>query len=46
MKKKLITINDLQKAGILFSTTKGNVSKAVKFGTNSKYSHARLFMGG
>ena len=43
MKKKLIKIDQLKQADIILSTTTEPISKAVKIGTNSKYSHARLY---
>ena len=43
MKKKLIKIDQLKQEDIILSTTTEPISKAVKIGTNSKYSHARLY---
>lgn len=42
---KVITPASLVKGDIILSTTDAFVSKAVKFATNSKYSHARLYIG-
>lgn len=46
MQTKLITISQLQKGDIILSTTSDFVSKVVKIGTHSKFSHARLYIGG
>ena len=42
---KLITISQLKKGDVILSTTSDFVSKVVKVGTNSKFSHARLYIG-
>ena len=44
MKKKLITKKSLLKADIILSTTSDATSLAVKMGTFSAYSHARLVL--
>jgi cell wall-associated NlpC family hydrolase len=46
MQTKMITIGQLQKGDIILSTTSDSVSKVVKFATDSKFSHARLYIGG
>ena len=43
---KIIRLVQLQKGDIILSTTDDPVSKVVKFATFSKYSHARLYIGG
>ncbi|MGR5150116.1 YiiX/YebB-like N1pC/P60 family cysteine hydrolase [Photobacterium alginatilyticum] len=43
---KVVTISKLQKGDIILSTTRDKVSKIVKYATSSKYSHARLYVGG
>lgn len=45
MSQKIISIGQLQKGDIILSTTSDSVSKVVKFATNSKYSHARIYIG-
>jgi cell wall-associated NlpC family hydrolase len=45
MGMKIISIGQLQKGDIILSTTNDPVSKVVKFVTDSKYSHARIYIG-
>lgn len=45
MSQKIISIGQLQKGDVVLSTTSDPVSKIVKFATDSKYSHARIFIG-
>jgi len=42
---KIISIGQLEKGDIILSTTDGMLSRLVKFATNSKYSHARIYTG-
>jgi len=46
MSVKMITLGQLKKGDIILSTTADTVSKIVKFSINSKFSHARLYIGG
>jgi len=45
MEVSIISVGQLQKGDIILSTTSDSVSKVVKFATNSKYSHARIYIG-
>ena len=42
---RCIADTDLQPADIIVSTTKANVSRGIRIGTNSKVSHAALYAG-
>lgn len=46
MSQKIISTGQLEKGDIILSTTADAVSKIVKYATNSKYSHARVYIGG
>jgi cell wall-associated NlpC family hydrolase len=46
MPVKMITLGKLKKGDVILSTTADTVSKIVKISTNSKFSHARLYIGG
>ena len=45
LKTKIITITQLQVGDVILSTTSDPVSWAVRTGTNSRFSHARLYIG-
>jgi len=45
MNISIISIGKLQKGDIILSTTSDPVSKIVKYTTDSKYSHARVYVG-
>ena len=45
MKKNLISTGQLKKCDIILSTTPDRLSKIVKYATDSKYSHARVYIG-
>jgi cell wall-associated NlpC family hydrolase len=45
MSIKITSVGQLQKGDIILSTTSEPVSKIVKFTTDSKYSHARVYIG-
>ena len=42
---KIISVGQLQVGDIILSTSEGSVSTAVRVGTNSKFSHARIYIG-
>jgi hypothetical protein len=46
MAMKAISMGKLEKGDIILSTTSDPVSKIVKIATSSKFSHARLYIGG
>ncbi|UTV99864.1 hypothetical protein KDW99_01560 [Marinomonas rhizomae] len=42
---KFISVGQLQVGDIILSTSEGSVSSTVRVGTNSKFSHARIYIG-